>query len=157
MIYENCDKFGLDGKPVISIKFYDKKPTNEEILEINEKQYQLLGISFTDHPIVKIKSKFNDMKIHTLKQIDNDDKNLFFRTVCMIVNIREIIDAKGKKMAFIKIEDETKLSNGVIFSTVYSKIANQIKNKEPIALSLKKDLKKEGNLIILNAHKINTI
>ena len=157
VIYENCDKFGLDGKPVISIKFYDKKPTNEEILEINEKQYQLLGISFTDHPIVKIKSKFNDMKIHTLKQIDNDDKNLFFRTVCMIVNIREIIDAKGKKMAFIKIEDETKLSNGVIFSTVYSKIANQIKNKEPIALSLKKDLKKEGNLIILNAHKINTI
>ena len=156
-IYDNCDKFGLDGKPVIDIKFDDRKATNEELLKINEKQYQLLGISFADHPIVKIKSKFKDMKIHTLKQIDNDDKNSFFRTICMIVGIREITDSKGKKMAFIKIEDETKLSNGVIFGTVYSKISSQLKNKEVVALSLRKDFKKEGNLIILNAHKINTI
>ena len=157
VIYDNCDKIGLDGKPIISMKFNDSKPTNDDIFAINQKQYQLLGISFVDHPIIKIKSKFNDLKIHTLKQITNDNKNSFFRTICMVVGIREITDRTGKKMAFVKIEDETKMSNAIIFGTVYSKIANLFKNKEVVALSLRKDLKKEDNLIILNAHKINTI
>lgn len=97
MIYDNCDKFGLDGKPVIGIKFDDKKATIKDLLEINEKQYQLLGILFANHPILKIKSKYKDMKIKALKEIDNDDKNSFFRTIFMLVYIREIVFFKGKK------------------------------------------------------------
>lgn len=157
VIYDNCDTIGLDGKPVISMTFNNAKPTNEDLLAINEKQYQLLGISFAEHPIVKIKAQYKDLKIQTLKEIANDNKQSFFRTICIIVGIREITDSKGHKMAFLKIEDETKLANGVVFGSVYPKIADQLKNKEVVALSVRKDLKKEGNLIILNAHKINTI
>lgn len=157
VIYDNCDTIGLDGKPVISMAFNNAKPTNEDLLAINEKQYQLLGISFAEHPIVKIKAQYKDLKIQTLKEIANDNKQSFFRTICIIVGIREITDSKGHKMAFLKIEDETKLANGVVFGSVYPKIADQLKNKEVVALSVRKDLKKEGNLIILNAHKINTI
>ena len=157
VIYDNCDTIGLDGKPVVSMLFNNAKPTNKDILAINEKQYQLLGISFAEHPIIKIKAQYKDLKIQTLKEIANDNKNTFFRTICIIVGIREITDSKGRKMAFLKIEDETKLANGVVFGPVYAKIVDQLKNKEVVALSLRKDLKKEGNLIILNAHKINTI
>lgn len=137
--------------------FNNAKPTNRDILAINEKQYQLLGISFAEHPIIKIKAQYKDLKIQTLKEIANDNENTFFRTICIIVGIREIIDSKGRKMAFLKIEDETKLASAVVFGPVYAKVVDQLKNKEVVALSVRKDLKKEGNLIILNAHKINTI
>ena len=157
VIYDSCDTIGLDGKPVIYMIFNNAKPTNEDILAINERQYQLLGVSFAEHPIIKIKAQYKNLKIQTLKEIANDNENTFFRTICIIAGIREITDSKGHKMAFLKIEDETKLANGVVFGSVYAKIADQLKNKEAVALSVRKDLKKEGNLIILNAHKINTI
>lgn len=157
VIYDSCDTIGLDGKPVISMAFNNAKPTSEDILAINEKQYQLLSISFAEHPIIKIKAQYKNLKIQTLKEIANDNENTFFRTICIITGIREITDSKRHKMAFLRIEDETKLASGVVFGSVYAKIADQLKNKEAVALSIRKDFKKEGNLIILNAHKINTI
>ena len=60
-------------------------------------------------------------------------------------------------MAFLKIEDETRRASGIVFSSVYPKIVEQLQRKNVVVLSVRKNLQKEGNLIVLNGRVINKI
>jgi hypothetical protein len=44
VIYDNCDKIGLDGKPVIAMNFNNNKPSEADLIELNNRQYELLGM-----------------------------------------------------------------------------------------------------------------
>ena len=159
VIYDNCDKIGLDGKPVIAMNFNNNKPSETDLIELNNRQYELLGISFKEHPLVKIRSKYKDsgFELFSIKEIFEDDKNSFFHVLCVITDVRETTDSKGKKMAFLKIEDESRHASGIVFSSVYPKIVEQLQPKNVVVLSVRKNLQKAGNLIVLNGRMINKI
>ena len=159
VIYDNCDKIGLDGKPVIAMNFNNNKPSEADLIELNNRQYELLGISFKEHPLVQVRLKYKDsgFELFKIKDIFDDSKNSFFHVLCVITDVRETTDSKGKKMAFLKIEDETRRASGIVFSSVYPKIVEQLQRKNVVVLSVRKNLQKEGNLIVLNGRVINKI
>ena len=159
VIYDNCDKIGLNGKPVIAMNFNNNKPSEADLIELNNRQYELLGISFKEHPLVQVRSKYKDsgFELFSIKEIFDDSKNSFFHVLCVITDVRETTDSKGKKMAFLKIEDETRRASGIVFSSVYPKIVEQLQPKNVVVLSVRKNLQKEGNLIVLNGRVINKI
>jgi DNA polymerase III alpha subunit len=141
------------------MNFNNNKPSEADLIELNNRQYELLGMSFKEHPLVQVRSKYKDsgFELFSIKEIFDDSKNSFFHILCVITDVRETTDSKGKKMAFLKIEDETRRASCIVFSSVYPKIVEQLQPKNVVVLSVRKNLQKEGNLIVLNGRVINKI
>lgn len=102
----------LEDIPVLS---------KEQVEQLDQEQFDLLGVSFKEHPIIKIKKEYKGPKEIISLADSFDEMNMFSHCIVLLDSFREIKTKKGDPMAFAKIEDDTKVCDVVIFPTVYNK------------------------------------
>lgn len=118
-----------NGEFIISPNLVEIVPVNEEILKLQEEQFNLLGVNFAEHPVVNIRNNYKgDETILTLSDVGNTSS--FVHCFVVLDSFREIKTKTGLPMAFAKIEDDTKVSDVVIFPGVYTKAKSIIKKGE---------------------------
>ena len=90
---------------------------NDDPLENLDKEYEVLGIMLSDHPL-KYKRQLLEAKgVIPLIEANSQKGNM---TICGIIKNRKIIKTKkGSNMAYIKIFDETGELEITIFPTLY--------------------------------------
>lgn len=119
-----------NGEFIISPNLVEIIPTNEEILELQEEQFNLLGVNFAEHPVITIRNNYKGSEtISTLADVSNNTSG-FIHCFVVLDSFREIKTKTGLPMAFAKIEDDTKVSDVVIFPGVYTKAKGIIKKGE---------------------------
>lgn len=126
-----------NGEFIISPNIKDVKTTPEQLIELEDDQFSLLGVSFSEHPIIKIKNEFNGNE--TIVSLADAFINESGYSYCIVFlnSFREITTKTGLPMAFVKLEDESKVSDAVIFPNVYTKCKPIIKKGEVYLANLK--------------------
>ena len=151
-----CDEFSIEEtKQEISWSIEDK-PTNDDIKLMLKNEFALTNILFVDDPILKIKKNLNytEHKLYCLNEINSLESN-FYHVLVQLTDVRCIVDRNKKQMAFITFNDETKTCKAVVFAGVYEKISDILEKNKYLILTLRTDIKKPGNFIVANAHKID--
>ncbi|MDE6477602.1 MAG: hypothetical protein K2L48_05565, partial [Mycoplasmoidaceae bacterium] len=92
---------------------------------------------FSEHPIVKIKNEYNGNE--TVVSLSDAFVNESGYSYCIVFvnSFKEIKTKTGLPMAFVKLEDESKVSDVVIFPNVYTKCKPIIKKDEVYLVNLK--------------------
>lgn len=97
---------------------------------------EALGFSLSAHPLDNYTN--NDIALY--------EDNSTISIIGIITNIKEHIDKKGNKMAFLEIENKACGYKGTVFSHTYSKIQKLLIPYMPLVVMGKK----EGNNILIN-------
>jgi DNA polymerase-3 subunit alpha len=117
-------------KPILSDDFKTEE-------DLDNTQFELLGISFKEHPLVKTKSAYKgEYKIINVADI-SDEPNVVSHVLTLLVSHRVIKTKTGQAMAFAKIEDETKIIDVAIFPGVYEKCKSILNNGNMFIVTIK--------------------
>ena len=111
------DKYGF-LKNINYIVVQDNKETSKKE---NEDQYDILGVSFSAHPIAEIKACHPELEkeVFSLKTITEGETNARYKTLVYINSVRRLKTKTGIDMAFISLEDETmEVSDATAFGSV---------------------------------------
>lgn len=129
-------------EPIIDIASED---SNDEILE---REFDVYGFYFGNHPVVKYK---ND-KCIDIKDIKKYlDRNVL--VVGIIDNVKEITTKRKEKMAFISISDESSSIDLTLFPNIYVKF-NGIKKGNILLVQAKVERRYENYQLIVSNLKI---
>jgi DNA polymerase-3 subunit alpha len=136
-IYKKSQTTTTSGESLIKPVLSDVKETKEIKDQLDEEQYKLLGISFVEHPLVKIKSSYKG-EYQIVNLIDASGTNgEVFHCLVTLVSHRAIKTKTGLSMAFAKIEDDTKIAEIVIFPGVYDKVKSLLINNNHFIVTIK--------------------
>ena len=114
---------------------YDKYK-NIQDLKLSEKlefEKKSLGYYLSGHPVTAIENKVNKIRSNTISGLTADVKKSSL--ICLINNVRQIKDRKGKPLTFINFDDGTGIMDGIVSSEVLENCHNLL--KEGSILSLK--------------------
>ena len=90
---------------------------NDDPLENLDKEYEVLGIMLSDHPLKYKRDLLNQRGIIPLHDAENHKGDI---SICGIIKTRKVIKTKkGSNMAYIKIFDETGELELTIFPTLF--------------------------------------
>ena len=130
----SCVKLYSDKYGFLKSINYTIIPTSEQtIKQENDWQFNILGFSFSKHPILAIKQANKDLQFTTLSDIlTNGKNNDSFFVIAYINSVKKLKTKTGVDMAFISLEDESMLvTDAVCFGSILTSI-------------------KEGSLLIKN-------
>lgn len=156
-IYDNVDNILPNGKCVTKININNDQPQPKDLEELNRKQFELTGLSFVEHPIIKIKKSYkgeiNDLV--SLNDLFKSNDNNYYHVMVLVNNVRRITDKNGRAMAFIGIEDETKsIGRMPIFWTSYAKLSSLLNEGNVLILTIKRDFRNPNTLIIVKGIEV---
>jgi DNA polymerase-3 subunit alpha len=128
-IYQKANTITKTGEFIIKPILKEVEETPIVKKQMDDEQFNLLGISFVEHPMIAIKQKY---------QGSYQIKNLIEATYTMdvihslvtLVSHRVIKTKTGQAMAFAKIEDDTKIIDVAIFPAVFEKIKGILANNQ---------------------------
>jgi DNA polymerase-3 subunit alpha len=136
-IYEKSQTTTTDGELLIKPVLTEVQETNEIKAQLDEEQYKLLGISFIEHPLTKIKEAYKG-EYQIVNLIDASGSNgEVYHCLASLVSHRVIKTKTGLSMAFAKIEDNTKIAEIVIFPGVYDKVKSLLINNNHFIVTIK--------------------
>lgn len=120
----------IDEKPILTI-------ANDDVMVKLDKEKDVLGLYLSMHPIELVKNKVSVpyVNLGMLNQYINRQVNV----IAQVQRVKNITDRKGNEMCFIDAIDETGSIDGIVFASVYKRVA----------LSLQK-----GNICIMQG-KVN--
>ena len=128
----------------------DEKPIFEEVRENKferlEREKEVLGLYISTHPIVYAKQKIKHPLVNLI-----DVENYMDRTipvVCSISSVRAIVDKKGREMAFIEGQDETRQVEFVCFSNQYERYKNIFERGKTMEMNVRVQYRDRLSLII---------
>ncbi len=110
-----------------------------------EKEKELLGFYFTNHPVTKYKRN-NLINIQSVNKYF--DKNIHI--ILLIENIKEIKTKNGESMAFLKLSDEYGSISGVIFPSYYKKIYDSLGKLKVVDLFCKVEKRLNEYQLVIN-------
>jgi DNA polymerase III alpha subunit len=126
-----------DGEVLIEPHFENNEGSQEDIKQLNDEQYILLGVSFEEHPIKKIKQNYHgEYEIIDLSVAENDINNVSHCLVSL-KSFRVIKTKTNKTMCFIKVEDDTKACDVTVFPTIYDKAKDILKDDNLFIITVK--------------------
>lgn len=134
----------IDEKPNINseIEYTDKEKIDNEI-----KNY---GFYISHHPVTKYDRSLS-IKLDKLK----DYFNKTITTILYVENIKTINTKNNQKMAFVRLSDEYKIIEGIIFSNQYDKLYNIQRNRVYKVIGKVEKRNNEYQLIIYNMIDMN--
>ncbi|GAF64334.1 DNA polymerase III, alpha subunit [Bacillus sp. TS-2] len=121
-------------------------------LEKLEYEFEVFGFYLSGHPIEKYETVLESFKRTTIEQALKEKRNLC-RIAVLVVNIKQIKTKKGEYMAFIKMSDETRRFDGVVFPKTWKESASTFKEGQLLLLEGKFDYSKEDSQFIINKAK----
>jgi DNA polymerase III alpha subunit len=117
-------------KPVLEDDFKSEE-------DLDNTQFELLGISFKEHPMIKTKNSYKgEYKIINLSDI-SDEPSAVSHVLTLLVSHRVIKTRTGLTMAFANIEDETKIIDVAIFPGLYEKCKSILHNGDMFIVTIK--------------------
>jgi DNA polymerase-3 subunit alpha len=126
---------------------------NEEIKrQLEQYQYELIGLSFSEHPLTKIKANYlSSKKIVDLVKATTIGQ--VYNVIVTLTSLRTIKTKTGLDMAFLTIEDDTYLINKVaLFPGLYTKLHPTLAINEIYTMTIKPTTQ---GYQLLSADKIN--
>jgi len=104
-------------KNIVYTLVQESKETSKK--ESND-QFDILGVSLADHPIVELKANNKDLgEITSLQDISKGQVNAKYKTLVIINSVRKLKTKAGVDMAFISLEDETMaITDAVCFGNI---------------------------------------
>lgn len=111
--------FSDAAAPVAKIEFEETKPADKKQRLAWERE--LLGMYVSEHPLLEIAPIIEPHQEKKIVEINPEMENEFVRVAGIITSVQEILTRKNnQKMAFIKVEDQTRAIEALIFPKVYA-------------------------------------
>jgi DNA polymerase-3 subunit alpha len=126
-IYQKINTMTTIGEFIIKPVLQPAEETAEIKKQLEIEQFNLLGVSFVEHPLISVKQKYHG----NFQIVDLFNAINAMAPIHCLVNLvghREIKTKTGQVMAFAKIEDDSKIIDIAIFPSVYEKIKHILKN-----------------------------
>ena len=117
-----------DFNPYEKFKDLPKLKLTEK-LEFEKKS---LGYYLSGHPVLAIENKIKNLRTLAIQQVTNDTQKASL--VCLINNVRQIKDRKGRPLIFVNFSDGTGSMDGIISSDVIENCHSTIKEGEIVNL-----------------------
>ncbi|MDR3163746.1 MAG: DNA polymerase III subunit alpha [Mycoplasmataceae bacterium] len=135
-IYETSKTMLATGETLIKPKLKSISQTKEDQSQLLRTQFELLGVNFVAHPMIKIKKEYggSEQIVDLTMALNSDRVN---HVLAILLKYREIKTKTGQAMAFAKIEDNTFVSDVVIFPGVYAKVKTILKNDSLYVVTVK--------------------
>ena len=95
----------------------------DHALERVENERAVIGFYLSDHPLIYIKKKYNNLNSIALLNISNNNQSF----IAMIKKIKQHRTKTGSLMAFIQVYDESGDMDCVLMPNQYQMIADQLK------------------------------
>ena len=154
------DMFSLNNESKeqdIKIKKLNEKPTKDEILNMEK---EVIGMYISGHPLesyLEEISKINritSFEINSLSNLENTHELEKYTkkqiTFCGIITKTRLLFTKsGKEMMFLNVEDENGSIEIVLFSRVYQKYSNDIKQNQVVKITGNLSINEDENPKIL--------
>jgi DNA polymerase-3 subunit alpha len=135
-IYEKVTTITVDGEFIIKPELREFKETPEIRQELIDQQFRLLGVSFTEQPIVGLKQKYQgEYQIQDLMEVI--DSTNVMHCLIKLVSHRIIKTKTGSTMAFARIEDNTKILDVAIFPGVFEKVKSILINNRYFIVTIR--------------------
>ena len=103
--------------------------TESKKLQLEKKS---LGYYLSGHPVLALENKVRIIRSKKIKELNNDIKKATL--VCLINNIRQTKDRKGKPLTFINFDDGTGIMEGIISSEIWETCHHILKKDELLVL-----------------------
>jgi DNA polymerase-3 subunit alpha len=135
-IYQKATTITKTGEFIIKpvLKEVSETPTIKK--ELDDEQFNLLGISFVEHPMVEIKQKYDgNYQIKDLIEVTYSMDVI--HSLVTLVSHRIIKTKTGQAMAFAKIEDDTKIVDVAVFPGVFEKVKGILVNNQHYIVAVK--------------------
>jgi len=111
--------FGEDVIETAKIEFEATQPADKKQRLTWERE--LLGMYVSEHPLSEIAPLIEPHQQKKVVEIQPEMENQFVRIAGIITTVQEIITKKGsQKMAFIKVEDQTKNIEVLVFPKIFA-------------------------------------
>jgi DNA polymerase-3 subunit alpha len=135
-IYQKATTITTTGEFIIKPILKEVEETTAIQKQLDDEQFNLLGISFVEHPMIAIKQKYQgDYQIMDLiKAMNTHD---VIHSLVTLVSYREIKTKTGQAMAFAKIEDDTKIIDVAVFPGVYEKVKGILSNNQHYVVTVR--------------------
>ncbi|MHB9038326.1 MAG: helix-hairpin-helix domain-containing protein, partial [Armatimonadota bacterium] len=140
---------GVNYEEILSRLPDTPEPTLHEKVRMD---YDILGLSARDHPMVFYREKLARAKIHSAGEVRKLSDSTIARVAGVVVVCMRPPTRSGKIVVFITLEDETGLADCVIFPKVYEKYGGVIYSNP--ALIIEGKVQRMGDGISLIARKI---
>ena len=123
-----ADMIKIEKNQQISIDTSLVKPLDlivvpDHALERVENERAVIGFYLSDHPLIYIKKKYNNLNSIALLNISNTNQSF----IAMIKKIKQHRTKSGSLMAFIQVYDESGDMDCVLMPNQYQMIADQLK------------------------------
>lgn len=112
------------------------------------KEKELLGFYASGHPLDKYRFEMDAFSTYRIGDDAPVKEGSEIRVGGMITDIRQIIDKKGKPMAFVKLEGFGGTIEGVIFSSIMGTCADNLKKENVVMVTGKASYRNESLNII---------
>lgn len=124
-----ADMIKIEKNQQISIDTTLVKPLElifikDHALERVENERAVLGFYLSDHPLIHIKKKYNEMNSIALLQVSNSNQSF----IAMIKKVKQHRTKTGSLMAFIQVYDDSGEIDCVLMPNIYQVISEQLKN-----------------------------
>jgi DNA polymerase III subunit alpha len=124
-----ADMIKIEKNQQISIDTTLVKPLDLVILQDLpldrvENERAVLGFYLSDHPLIHIKKKYNNISSIILMNVSNSPQSF----IAMIKKVKQHRTKNGSMMAFLSVYDESGEIDCVVMPNVYQLVAEQLKN-----------------------------
>ena len=113
---------------------------------------ELLGFYLSDNPVKSIMSRVSSRVTHRINQLDSEHH--IGQTVTlggMVIKVRQVVTKKNNDlMAFVRLEDDTSVVDGVVFPKLYAETKELWEEDKPVLVTGKVDYREETINLVIN-------
>jgi DNA polymerase III subunit alpha len=120
------------------------RPTDEAVPEWGDEEKlrlekEALGFFLSSHPLLRYRQEMRRLGLAGLQELKELPGGSPVRVAGILTNLREFINKKGDKMAFLQIEDLTGTGDVTLFSDTYALAREALGQDQPLVFEGKVD------------------
>jgi DNA polymerase III subunit alpha len=119
-------------------------------IELLNHEKAVLGFYLSSHPLDSDKHLLNRYSTHNSKTLKNAADGQEVVVGGMVQTLRTTIDRKGKRMAFLTIEDTNGTMEAILFGSIFEDVCHEVVTDARIFLRGKADLRRDEPQIIVD-------
>ncbi|GAB6127346.1 DNA polymerase III subunit alpha [Humidesulfovibrio idahonensis] len=102
---------------------------------------EALGFFLSSHPLLRYRHELRRMGLNNLAELKELPGGTIVRVAALVTSLREYINKKGDKMAFLQLEDLTGTGECTLFSNVYLESRELLGQDQPLIFEGKVDVR----------------
>jgi DNA-directed DNA polymerase III (polc) len=102
---------------------------------------EALGFFLSSHPLLRYRHELRRMGLNTIAELKELPGGTMVRVAALVTSLREYINKKGDKMAFLQLEDLTGTGECTLFSNVYLESRELLGQDQPLIFEGKVDVR----------------